>query len=651
MAFDSAIGAATWHSVASLLDGIDAGTMTTSELQDVFIRTFFTFVLCISAHLTSCSFTARVAGRFSNAIKSEVLRGVLRKDTVFFDVYPCGVIQERLNHDSEDLSSKCFHLPMDMLHHALMIISNALAVYRMRPELLWLTIAPIPFIALMQKLFIRKMEQLHRRGRKVSERVVADTNETIKELRTVRAFAMEGEEAETYAANSQYRAQIQEQTSVIHHCLFIAPLVMMFVATRLLATYMGGLYVADKLITVGMAIQIGNAADHLQHCMRRIVDLLPELFKVFGPVGRICDAISSVPAIEPYPGMAPKIGALTPHPVVGQIDFVNVDFTFPSEPLKQILHQLSFTAKPGEKIAFVGPTGCGKSTAIQLIQRFYTQSSGQVLLDGLPIEDFDVHFLRRQISVVAQDNVLFSTTIRENVTYGLPRAQRDALSDADVEAACRKANAWDFIQGFPRKLETYCGERGVKLSGGQKQRLAIARAIIRKPTICLLDEATSALDSRSELVVQRALDQMIEAQASGCTLMIAHRLSTVKNCDRILVMDKGHVVESGTHDELLEIEIEKADGGGENAKTLSGIYHDLWNVQMGGKQDESAEIKALRKQLAEARESLQKQAETCGLEPALNIKEEPIKEEPLTSASSDSSSDGDNEPMEATMET
>ena len=178
-------------------------------------------------------------------------------------------------------------------------------------------------------------------------------------------------------------------------------------------------------------------------------------------------------------------------PIEGRIEFRDVDFTFPSEPQKQILHGLSFTARPGEKVAFVGSTGCGKSTAIQLILRFYTQSAGAVMLDGRPIEDFDVHYLRRQISVVAQECVLFSTTIRENVTYGLPRAVRDQLTDADIEAACRKANAWSFIQDFPRKLETYCGEKGVKLSGGQKQRLAIARAIIRKPTICLLDEASA----------------------------------------------------------------------------------------------------------------------------------------------------------------
>lgn len=577
MAFDSATGAANWHAVATLLDGIDAGTMTLAELRATFLQTYAKLGLCIFAHLTSCYLTEKVAGRFANAVKGQVLRGVLRQDTVFFDTYPSGVIQERLNHDAEDLTSKCFHLPMHMLHLFLMVISNAIAVWQIKQELFYLCLAPIPVVALAQRFFIKKMSRMHKRGRKIAEHVVANTNEVIKELRTVRSFAMESEEADHYDAQSQYRTRIMEQASIVNNCLFIAPLVMMFVGTRLLATYQGGTYVASKLITVGMAVQVGNAADHLQHCVRTFFEQLPELLKVVGPVGRICDAISARPMIEPFPGAMPKLTI----PIVGHIEFVDVDFTFPSEPQKQILNKLSFIAAPGEKVAIVGGTGSGKSTVIQLVQRFYEHSTGKLLLDGRPIQDFDVHYLRRRISVVAQDNILFSTTIRENITYGLSKDDRKALSDEDVEDACRKANAWEFVCGFPRKLETFCGERGVKLSGGQKQRLAIARAIIRKPTITLLDEATSALDSKAEGVVQAALDCMIGENAQGCTLTIAHRLSTVKNCDRILCLEKGHVVEQGSHEELLDIPIQKDSRG----KTIAGIYNDLWTTQMGAAKD------------------------------------------------------------------
>merc|ERR1712224_523011 len=215
--------------------------------------------------------------------------------------------------------------------------------------------------------------------------------------------------------------------------------------------------------------------------------------------------------------------------------------------------------------------------SIKLIERFYEPQSGEITLDGKNIADYDVHHLRRHMSVVAQDNMLFSTTIRENIIYGLPRDVRESITDAEIESACRKANAWNFVNDFPRKLETYAGERGVKLSGGQKQRLAIARAIIRKPTLIFLDEATSALDSKAEVVVQEALDKMIDEHANGCTLIIAHRLSTLRTCDRIIVMDKGCIKESGSHSELMTIEIEK-DGNGD---MLKGWYRDLYETQHG----------------------------------------------------------------------
>jgi len=208
------------------------------------------------------------------------------------------------------------------------------------------------------------------------------------------------------------------------------------------------------------------------------------------------------------------------------------------------------------------------------------------------------------MSVVAQTTCLFSTTIRENIVYGLPQKVRENITDQEIEDALKQSNAWSFVNDFPRKLETYAGERGVKLSGGQKQRLAIARAIIRKPTIIFLDEATSALDSKAEVIVQEALDKMIDQQSNGCTLIIAHRLSTLRTCDRILVMDKGCLKESGSHAELMKIEVRKDSKG----NMLSGWYRDLYETQHGKEASEcdveklQAKLKSMQQEMAKLKE-------------------------------------------------
>ena len=259
---------------------------------------------------------------------------------------------------------------MELVHNTMVIISNSATVYAIKPELFWIIIAPLPIISLMQKAFIKKMEKMHERGRRVAEHVVANTNEMVRELRTVRSFAMEAEEADNYTVNSQYKTDIDEWASVVHLVFFISPLITMFLSMRFFAIATAGTFVVSvRAISVGMAIQTRNCADHLQHCVRGMLDMIPNIVKVRGPVGRVCDALNAKPTIEPYAGMPPKLKV----PIKGRIDFVDVNFTFPSEPTKQILHGLTFWRPPGEKVAFVGATGCGKSTAIQLVQRFCTR--------------------------------------------------------------------------------------------------------------------------------------------------------------------------------------------------------------------------------------------------------------------------------------
>jgi ABC-type multidrug transport system fused ATPase/permease subunit len=229
--------------------------------------------------------------------------------------------------------------------------------------------------------------------------------------------------------------------------------------------------------------------------------------------------------------------------LLGQIDFDRVAFEYPSRKSNVVLRNVSFRVEPGQQVALVGPSGAGKSTIVSLLLKFYEPTSGGILFDVRDSRSFPITSLRAQMAIVPQDVFLFGGTIRENIAYGKPGSGVEEIIDA-----ARQANAWEFIQSFPEKLDTIVGERGVQLSGGQRQRIAIARAVLKNPKILILDEATSSLDSESERLVQEALDKLMKGRTS---VVIAHRLATIRNADKIIVLENGTIVEQGTHNELL----------------------------------------------------------------------------------------------------
>jgi len=595
MIFDASNGTVVFHSMKTLLDQVGSGSVTMEELKAASLQTYVKFIFCVFAHLTSWAFTHKATAKFRLKVRNQIMATIVRQDMKYFDLYPSGILQERLNNDAEQLSSKMFQLPIRLVDSFFRLLSCVFMLYGLDPKLFYVVALPVPLIAVSSHFIIRYMRNLGQRQRKIGEHVAANTMEVLKEIRTVREFNMESEEAEKFAASSAYRAEIEQYASAVHHIILIAPLCCLMEGMRFFATYLGGSFVAEGTMTPGQAVMAAGLAGDMTHIIRHFFDIIPEIVSTLQPLGRVCDTLSSTPKIEPCPGQEPK---LKPEKFLGAIEFRQVNFTFPSEPLKQVLFDLSYSVKPGEKVGFVGGTGCGKSTSLYLLQRWYNPTSGTILLDGRDIREYDVHHLRQHMSVVAQATCLFSTTIRENIIYGFPQDVRAKITDEQIETALRQANAWDFVNDFPRKLETYAGERGVKLSGGQKQRLAIARAIIRKPTIVLLDEATSALDSKAEVVVQEALDKMIEEQENGCTLIIAHRLSTLSRCDRIILMDKGHIKESGSHKELMGIEVVKdADG-----KMVTGWYRDLYETQHG--KDDDKKVEELRSSLDRTKQQL-----------------------------------------------
>jgi ATP-binding cassette subfamily B protein len=267
-----------------------------------------------------------------------------------------------------------------------------------------------------------------------------------------------------------------------------------------------------------------------------LADLWGDFMRAAGAAERVFELLDRAPAI-------PVEGGESPDRVEGRVELAGVDFTYPTRPDAPVLRGVSLAVEPGEVVAVVGQSGAGKSTLAHLLTRFYDPTAGTVSLDGRDLRGLDPSWLRGHIGVVSQEPMLFSSSIAENIRYGVPGA-----TDAEVESAARAANAHEFIERFPDGYATKVGERGVQLSGGQKQRVAIARAVLKNPRVLILDEATSALDAESEHVVQEALDRLLVGRT---TLVIAHRLSTVQGADRVVVLDGGRVVQQGTHAELV----------------------------------------------------------------------------------------------------
>ncbi len=279
---------------------------------------------------------------------------------------------------------------------------------------------------------------------------------------------------------------------------------------------------------------------------QQLGDVFSSLAGAIGAADKVVELIERRPAFIETGAAKPDRG------LEGRIELRDVTFAYPARMQTKVLDGFSLHVAPGEVVALVGPSGGGKSSIVKLIERQYLPQQGQILIDGRDIGEYDKKWLRRRIGLVGQEPTLFARTIRRNIIYGLEEA--DGLSEDEVptqhqiEEAARLANAHDFIMSLPKGYDTYCGERGTALSGGQKQRLAIARALVRRPATLLLDEATSALDSNSEAMVQEALEH---AMAGRSVIVIAHRLSTIQNADRICVVQKGRIVEQGTHEELL----------------------------------------------------------------------------------------------------
>ena len=457
----------------------------------------------------------------------------------FFDEQRTGEITSRLTNDVSKIQGAATSQLSELLTQSLSFVGSLGLMFALNGRLSLVVLAVVPLVAIAARYFGAVVRRF---SRSIQDRL-ADTTaiaeEALQSVRVVKAFAREPFEVGRYAAAveelfglSRTRALVQSGFWSGVGFAFLAGLTVIF--------WYGGTEVLAERLTAGDLVAFIFYALNVARSTSGLSRLYTAYSSAVGASERIFALLDTVPGIEDRPGARalPDVAGA----VRGAVAFEDVTFGY--DDARPVLQHVTFRAEPGETVALVGPSGAGKTTLLNLVPRFYDVDQGAVQVDGIDVRSVTQASLRAEIAVVAQETELFGLTVRENVRYG-----RLGATDAEVEAACRAANADAFIRDLPGGYDTEVGERGVKLSGGQRQRVAIARALLRDPAILLLDEATSALDAESEAAVQDALAHL---QQGRTTFVIAHRLATVRSADRILVLDRGRIVETGTHDELVD---------------------------------------------------------------------------------------------------
>lgn len=500
-------------------------------------------------------------------LRSQLFRHVQKLSMSWFERHSHGRIMSRVLYDVDAVQYALSSGLVDVLSNTITLVGVLIWLFITSPSLALIACSILPIYVANFLLFQRPIRRAAAEARDQYSEVYGILSETVSGIRVVKAFAREQHEARRF---------VQELRSTIALNIRVARLRTLLSVTSSLLTglaavavvYFGGMKMLKAgTMTLGDLMAFNQWLGMLYGPVIALVTVNDQINWVMAAVERIFETLDTVPEID-----EPK------HPVrltsiEGRVEFDHVSFAY--EPGEWVLEDINLKAEPGKVTALVGPSGSGKTTLVHLIPRFYDPVEGRVLIDGIDVRQMSLQFLRRNIGMVLQENFLFSGTIRDNIRYGRPEA-----TDEQVVRAAIAANAHDFIMEFPDGYETVVGERGTRLSGGQRQRIAIARALLRDPRILILDEATAELDSESEALIQEALERMMRDRT---TFIIAHRLSTVMNADEIVVLDRGRIVERGTHAELA---------------TAGGLYAKLCEVQFKRAQDKIEEhLMAARREM------------------------------------------------------
>ncbi|WP_138992633.1 ABC transporter ATP-binding protein [Larkinella sp. C7] len=484
---------------------------------------------------------AQVSERSMADVRRAVYKKIVTLPIFFFEQRRVGELTSRISSDVTQLQDVLSTTLAEFLRQIITLLAGVALISFTSLKLTGFMLATVPVVIVAAIFFGKFIRKLSRKAQDELAQANVVVEETLQSVSVVKAFTNEPYEVRRYSTaldkvvqNSlrvaNYRGGF---VSFIVFALFGGIVGVVWYGAQLMLA--GELTFAQLVTFVIYTMYIGGAVGGLG-------DLYAQIQRTIGASERILDILEETSEVE-LPETEPAQLAI---PLQGDIRFRNIHFSYPSRPDVEVLKGVSLEVPAGHKIALVGQSGAGKSTIVQLLLRYYATTGGSITIDGRPIQDIDIRYLRQNIAVVPQEVILFGGTILENISYGKPGA-----TDAEVMEAARKANALDFIESFPEKFQTIVGERGVKLSGGQRQRIAIARAILKDPAILILDEATSSLDAESERLVQEALDVLMQNRT---TVIIAHRLATIRKVDTIYVIREGQITETGTHDELSTLE-------------------------------------------------------------------------------------------------
>ena len=520
-----------------LANKIALGLMLVLVLQSVF--SFFRLSLFVN-------FTENTLANVRLALYTNLVKLPMS----FFSQKRVGELNSRISNDIGQIQDTLTTTIAEFLRQFILIIGSFIMLASINWKLTIMMVSVVPIVGVAAVIFgkfIRKYSKTVQD--KVAESQVV-VEETMQGISIVKAFANEWYEIERYKQRISEVVKIGIKGGQFRGYFASFIIVCLFGTIVAVVWYGVTLAIAGE-ITVGELFTFILYSSYVGASSGGIAELYSQMQKAIGATERVFELLDEVPE---------KINSDSANnidKIKGEVTFQNVAFSYPSRKEIQVLKNVSFKASFGQKIAIVGPSGTGKSTIASLLLRFYDIEGGNILIDDKNIYDYDLETLRGNMSIVPQDVILFGGTIRENIAYGKPNATNE-----EILLAAKQANAFNFVEGFPEKFETIVGERGIKLSGGQRQRIAIARALLKNPSILILDEATSSLDSESEKLVQEALEILMQGRTS---IIIAHRLSTIRSADQILVLDNGEIKEQGTHKELIDLE--------------NGMYKNLSNLQ------------------------------------------------------------------------